>query len=212
MKLQLDTKHLCMVLLLCFSLSGLRAQDHKKQDKQQKEMKQEMRDYMKENIFPTVQQARAKLDTKLTETEKDELDYLRKQFRKLMNDSKQMRKDIREADVINGEQWKQMRQAYMKKHRLMAMATDIAQRHEGEIVEILEELEAPANEWRTEMKAMKQKYSGHYKDDHKGDSRKDRKGHHYHSGHGGRKAGPLHLMDPVHFLLFDPEHLEEMME
>jgi hypothetical protein len=210
----------CMMLIL--STSIVMAQGHENKKGMHGEQHEEMKAYMKEKIFPVVKEARQKLDQRLTAAEKDELEYIRKQFKGLMEEKRQMYSEMKDAEIIRDEQWQQMRKLYMEKHRLMAMTTEIAQEHEQYIYEVLKELDDDANIWRKDLKEMwekKKEEMEQEKDKGKGKGRQAQKGkendkgwHGHHKKYGRHHAGPLHLMDPVHFLLLDPEHMEEMME
>jgi hypothetical protein len=185
------------------------------------EAREALKSYVQQNVLPVVSEQRDKLDANLSRQEQKELDEIRTDLKALRKEQMAHRKAMREQfgegerpDETTREAMREKHYAAQKEHRLlMTRAWAIADAHESEIKQLLEELKPQAETWREEMKEVMAPYRPEMpegKGERAGKGRRGGPGHPGMRGQGPSGTGPggpgMHMMQsPVRFLLFDGE-------
>ena len=170
-----------------------------------KAMHKEMRGLFEEKIIPTIKPQREKLDTYLSQSEKNELTQIRQGLKELAEEQKSMRRQSEGKRHERGEMSEERREAFrnhMKARRqLMTKAWAIVDAHETEIDQLLEEVKPELEKIREEGKTIREKYLPQ-----RGEEAGRGKGRHRGHGRGfrGPDGGMRHLTRPLGFLLWNP--------
>ena len=192
----------------------------------------EVQSYIQENILPTVESQRAKLDVELSDQELAEIRQIKAGLQQLRVDKQALHtslKEVRESYEGEGrpeipEELKESMKAHRKAQRqLMTQAWIIVDANEAEIETLLEGLEPQAEQWQEDLRNLMDTYnpegvrpgrrgkrteSGEGKRGHEGVGR----AHGPRMGRGG-PGGPIGKWHhPVAFLLFDTSFLEKEIE
>jgi len=124
-----------------------------------KSMKEEMKAYKKENIAPVLLQQRIKLESAISTADKAQINELRatlKAAKKDMKAKKETHKEKGERPTkAEREQWKAMKEKYRPQHE---QAEALVDKYDTQITALFSEVESERNEWKEDMKGIKDKY------------------------------------------------------
>lgn len=185
-----------------------------------KEMRKEMKAYKDVNIVPVLKAQRLKLESELTESEKNVISKARNEMETSKEANKDFRKEIKGTRKSGGE-FSEVQKAKMKEIRAEKKATmetlkPIAQAHKEILKSLNEELEPKKELWKKDLQAIRSK---HISDEEwekmkevrkakmeKYRAEKDHKGKEHKSGkHGEHDGLGIHKMaKPTKFLLMNP--------
>ena len=203
-------------------------------------MPDEVKSYIQENILPTVESQRAKLDAHLSDQELAEIIDIKEGLLQLKEDKQALRtslKEIRESYEGEGrpeipEELKESMRAHRKTQRqLMTQAWAIVDANEAEIETLLEGLEPQAEQWHEDLRGLMETHRPEgAKSGRKGERNGPREGVSHRPGRGGKEGvgrahgprmgrggpglgGPIGKWHhPVAFLLFDASFMEDKVE
>lgn len=182
--------------------------------KRLKENQAEIRAYRAENVRPVLRAQRAKLDEKLSMADKEKISSLRASMEKKREEMRLQRQSLRKQGEKPGpDALKELRETHRNSAE-MQEARALAEKYHGEIQGLLAEVQDQRNQWRSDIREIRQSGS---------DAGFRKTGHHRHPAargehrmkhHGERQAGPSMderkerraTMERVHFLLMDPNH------
>ena len=115
-----------------------------------KAMRQELRQYAKQNIMPTIRQQREKLDAYLSPSEVEQISKIREAIKANHIEVKLLRKQ-----TTDRAQFTEMRAKIKPQHD---QAQVIAQKYEAQINELQNEIEPQKTKWRADIQLIIQKY------------------------------------------------------
>jgi len=194
-----------LVLAMVFIATGVNAQNHHKKDKGVRKMTPEMKAYINDNIIPVMKVQRMELDKDLTQDEIARLDEIRGELKMMRQQRGEEMKEIRGSEEKpTVEHRKEMREMKNEMHDLMDEVAIIAENHDPTISRLLDEVQPQIEEWKQDLKAMKQKNNPNAKEHSK--KKTNHQGKHgkqvMHQNH-GKMFGKF--MAPNMFLLWDPD-------
>ncbi|WP_157491149.1 hypothetical protein [Flammeovirga sp. SJP92] len=180
---------------LTFSFVSVAQQDKKKK---REEARKEIKAYMKAEVLPVVLESRKEFDQKLSNAEKKTLVSLRERLDALSKKKEGMKRPEGEPT----EEQKKERQAMEKEMRhITTAAWEIVDNHEADLEEIKASTKTQQEQWKTDMKAIFEKYKPEDKEGNGGRNGKKGKGH----GRRGKMGqGMMGHYQPVMFVLMDP--------
>lgn len=188
-------------------------------------MKEEMKAYKKENIAPVLLQQRKKLESAISSADKTQINELRATLKAAKQEMKAKKDAHREKGErptkAEREQWKAMKDKYRPQHE---KAKTLVDKYDAQITALFSEIESERNEWKEDMKDIKDKYFGDLAEEFgehprgkkwgkkRGGDRDARKGkRHHHKGEEAHHRGRHHKGDKekIAFLLMDVEKSEK---
>ncbi|PWJ44838.1 hypothetical protein [Sediminitomix flava] len=179
------------------------------QKRERRGMSEEVKNYIKENVWPVVSEQRQKFDSYLSTDEKAEIEALRARIEKLKEERKANRPQKAEKGKrpeLTEAQREQMHASRKEMKRIMYSAFQIAENHESELSSLMSESKDDREKWRKDLSAMKEAKREEMKSSEKGEKenkgRKGRKHHHGKMGHGPRGMNIMHPSEEM-FILFD---------
>ncbi|MBB3698589.1 hypothetical protein KMW28_15465 [Flammeovirga yaeyamensis] len=163
-----------------------------------KKAQKEIAEYNKANVVPVLLENRKEFDNKLSDAEKKELASLRTRLDNLKEENKSMKKDKKKGEAPTEEQKAAKEAAQKEMRQIMTAAWAVVDNHEADLKSIKEANKANEEKWRTDMKAIMEKYRP--EGSMKGEGKK--KGH----NKGKHKMGrnPMGANRDVMFVLMDP--------
>jgi hypothetical protein len=184
-----------------------------------KEMKAEIKQYSQNNIMPVLKQQRAKLDEKLSQTDKNTIDELRANFKARKAQMIEVKKkhkgkkrdDFSDEDKAKFKAYKEATKADMEK------AKALAEKYQDDLKALREEIKPQAEQWKSDMEAIFEKYGVEKPNREEMKKRKEaaqkrgkgkRKGGR--KGHKGMRIPAVKAMSPIGFLLLDPNAAAEV--
>lgn len=223
-----------LLLLGILSFNSISAQQPTEADRKaikqaKKALHQEAQAYAEKNILPVLQAQRTQLDKQLSAAEQRELTEIRTELDAMREAHKEKKKSFREQNggerpetrpELSAEQIEAKRANKKEMRLLMNRAWEIADAHESNIYQLLDEMEADKKAWKTAMDDIREKHVGDLHPDHEGNGpikpqHKGQRGGGKHMGPGpGKQKGPQHgggmaghlrqvTSEPVAFLLWD---------
>lgn len=186
-----------------------------------KEMRKEMKAYKDANILPVIKAQRLKLESELSEAEKNTISKIRTEMEANKEEHKGFRKEMQKNKKSGGEpsetQKAKMEEIRAKKKQAMETLKPIAKAHKETLKALNEEIAPKKETWETDLQAIRSKHISDeewekMQEEHKA----KREAHHpekEHKGNGkgkgkkheGKDGFGLHKMtNPTKFLLLDP--------
>ncbi|MGB3619237.1 MAG: T9SS type A sorting domain-containing protein [Catalinimonas sp.] len=166
---------------------------------ERKELHQATRAYVRENITPVMRPLRQSLESELTADDQALLQDLRTQLRALKQEGQQLREAHRanreQGQRPTDEQRTQFRQMRNQHRALVGQAAALANKYDGPISARLDQVEGQQEQWRTDLKAIREQYAPERKHE-ASPARGPRR------GHGDRD--PVKFLTPEGFLLWNP--------
>lgn len=204
-------------LVILLGSVGLTLGQEKRKKGPRDEAKKEIQSYIKKNVLPVVQEQRAKLDNHLTSAEQSELTDIRSTLQAKQAERKEMRKGKAGHHQKGERPSEEEREAFRAEHKemrlLMTRGWAIADNHEAEIDQLVNEIAPQMETWKNDIKAIKEKYRPEGEDARENNRREHRKAGHHEKGegmrghHGRRRGGRMgigNLTSPLKFVLLDP--------
>ena len=160
----------------------------------------EIKAYVAQNVLPVVRQQRQKLEPQLSTTDKAQLAIYRTQLQELRQRGQTLHQSIRQAGTApetrpqpTEAQKQQFEQLRAERKALLLNVAQLAQKYEGDIARLAQEVQPQKEKWATDLKALAAKNMV---------SEPEKPGRLYKWGH--RRGGTERFFRPVTFLLLDP--------
>lgn len=195
------------MLVAIFTMSGSLATAQKAMRHSAKKInkteRKEMRAYFQENIAPVLKIQRAELDKQISSEDQARIEGLRTEIktqRTLMREKKMAMKVGEEKPTA--DQRKEMREMRNEMHNLMNEVEILSEKYHIEIFAALEPVKENAETWRRDMREMHQNMDRPERNMARGEKCNRPPG----DGRPGHHKNPMNrLMNPVHFLLWNPD-------
>jgi hypothetical protein len=161
----------------------------------------EIKAYVQANVQPVLRQQRQKLELQLSAEDRSQLATYRSQLRALEAKGHALRQSFRPAGTppdqrpeLTDAQREQLHQLRSDMRGIMLSVAEMAQKYNGPIAKLAEEVQPQREKWSTDMHAIAVKNASPEQQEHAApvDGRM--------RGHGGMHR----FFRPIHFLLMDP--------
>ena len=122
-----------------------------------KELRQEIRSYVLENVIPVLKSQRLKLDSELSGSDKATIEELRNRLQASKPQLQQARKDFREALMQGKKPTEELTQmnALREAHRAdIEEARSLADKYRSQIEDLKTEIEGDRQQWREDIRAI----------------------------------------------------------
>ncbi|MDW7695913.1 T9SS type A sorting domain-containing protein [Flammeovirgaceae bacterium SG7u.111] len=193
-----NLKRLALLMFSVFTVSTIVFAQPKRGDGRERneELRKEMKEYFEENILPEMKTQREKLDQILTNSEKKQVEELRVQAKVMKEEKMAKREDMRgsgrpERGELTEAQRAEMQQKKREQRQLMTQAWAILDNHADEVDALVAATAEDREQWRNDMKAIKEKHLGERGEGRGMKGGKGRRGHGNGEGmdQGGRRGG-----------------------
>ena len=150
---------LLLLAVLSTSLIGMaRGGRHRGEDRP---IRREIRAYFQSNVLPVLQQQRQKLEPQLTAADRAQLTTYRTQLRALKEQGQALRHSINPGGerpatrpTLTEAQQKQVHQLRFEARGIMLSVGQMAQKYDGAISQLVQEVQPQKEKWTTDIKAI----------------------------------------------------------
>ena len=160
----------------------------------------EIKAYVAQNVLPVVRQQRQKLEPQLSTADKAQLAIYRTQLQELRQRGQTLRQSIRPADTVSETrpelteaQKQQFEQLRADRKALLLNVAQLAQKYQGDIARLAQEIQPQKEKWATDLKALAAKNAAPEPEE---PGRLHKRGHH--------RGVTDRFFRPNMFLLLDP--------
>jgi hypothetical protein len=207
---------LLFISLYVLAVTVAQAMPPDKDKPRHKAMRMEILSYIDAQVMPVLKEKRATLETKLSSEDRTKIEALRSRLKALKGekkDWKQEMREIRQKGELSDAQRTELKNLHGEMHVIMQEAKLIADKYAAEISALLNPLDTQKEQWKNDMKAIREKYKQEQPDSTQHRHHGKHKGGKRH-GHGGKGLLHAHLkaLKPTAFLLMSPNESESVIK